>query len=682
MPATAPAFPTQPPAASADPLMIGFSWYPEMWPESEWPRDIARMQEIGVRLVRVFEFAWHRCEPRKGDYDFAWAHRVLDQLHAAGLRVIVGTPTAAPPAWLTSAYPEVLQTRPDGSRAAHGQRKHYSHHSAKYRALCVGIVTRFANEFSAHPALHAWQIDNEMSGADFSAETRADFARWLERRFGTVEAMNRAWGLEFWSQAYASFDQVPMPTAAVGSIEVPERDHPSLLMAVATHRNEAWTSFIRAQAEILRAHSALPITTNLTPGFGMDWYAHNRVLDRVGVSLYRDVLHYDWNIEFYDRMRAEKPAPFWLLETAPNWSATGRAWNIHHDAAGLHAMAWQSFLSGGSLAVFWQWREHWAGQEMQHGVLVSATGKWRPNRDAFARLCADLARVEPWLQTHPAPRARVALVQSNQAAWAFSIDPGDDDMGYEQRWREDFHLPLLHHHIWRDVISDLAPLDGYQLVIIPHLPVVPAPLRARLAAFVAAGGHVILGPYTGHRTDEFTAFLDRDFGGLEDLCGADSALRFTAHWVEDKVALDFADGSPAGRTRSFAEAWTPRDAATEVVARYRGGYADGLPAIVRRRHGKGQVTLVGCRLDAASRWRLTQHHLDALGIAPLAAGDAEVLVAPRATADGHIAGLGLVNLRPEPRRVTLPAAGTDLLTGQPCGPVVELPPLTTRLVSW
>ncbi len=650
-----------------------------MWPEEEWAGDIARMREVGIGLVRVFEFAWHRCEPLEGVYDFAWAHRVLDQLHAAGLRVIIGTPTAAPPAWLTSRYPEVLQTRPDGSRASHGQRKHYSHHSAKYRELSAGIVARFVAEFSAHPALHAWQIDNEMSGADFSAETRADFALWLERRFGTVEAMNEAWGLEFWSQAYDRFDQVPMPTAAVGSIEVPERDHPSLLMAVATHRNEAWTDFIHSQADLIRACSDKPITTNMTPGFGMDWYAHNHVLDRVGVSLYRDVLHYDWNVEFYDRMRAEKDAPFWLLETAPNWSATGRAWNIHHDATGLQAMAWQSFLCGGSLAVFWQWREHWAGQEMQHGTLVSATGKWRPNRDAFARLCADLARVEPWLVAHPAPRAQVALVQSNQAAWAFSIDPGDDDMGYEARWRDDFHLPLLHHHVWRDVISDLAPIDGYQLVIVPHLPVVPKPLRTRLADFVAAGGHVILGPYTGYRTDEFTAFHDRDFGGLEDLFGAESALRFTSHWVEDKVSVEFADGT-SGATRSFAEAWDPRGA--EVVARYCGGDGDGLPAIVRHSHGQGQITMVGCRLDEAARWRLTQYHLDALGIRPLATGGAGVLVAPRVAPDGRVAGLGLVNLSPEPQSVTLPAVGNDLLTGEPCGSELQLPALATRIVAW
>jgi len=658
----------------SSPIRIGSSWYPEMWPESEWPADLARMREIGFSIVRVFEFAWHRLEPREGEYDFAWAHRLLDRCHEAGLEVMIGTPTAAPPAWLTSRYPEVLQTHPDGSHATHGKRKHYSHHSARYRELCAGIVDRMAAEFSRHPALHSWQIDNEMSGADFGPETAADFHRWLERRFGTIEALNAAWGLEFWSQAYDRFDQIPLPTARLGSIEEPERHHPSLLMAVAKHRNEAWTDFIRLQAEILRRHSDKPITSNMTWSLGMDWFSHNRELDRVGHSLYRDVLHYHWNAHVYDRMRAEKPEPYWLLETAPSWSATGRLWNIHHDANGVQAMAWMSLLMGGEMVLFWQWREHWAGQEMQHGVLVSATGKWRPNREAMRQLTADAEAAGPWLAANPPPKAEVALVLSNRAAEAFSIDPSDEGMRYDERWRDDYYEPLRRHHIWRDVIADDAPLDGYRLLLLPHLPIVPEITRARLHEWVAEGGHLILGPYTGYRTPEFTAFRDRDFGGLEALIGAESALRFPVQWVEDKVRIEFGNGR-SGSAKSLCEAWEP-EPGTEVIARYRGGYGDGLAAIVRNRFGKGAVTTAGCRLDADSWWGLVAHHLTALGIRPLAEGSADVVVTPRGPA-----GFGIVNLSTQSQSIRLPAGGTDLLTQTPCGPEIALAPLAVRIVT-
>lgn len=222
-----------------EPQLTGASWYPEMWPETEWPKDIVRMQEVGFDIVRVFEFAWHRFEPQEGQYDFAWAKRLLDLCHAAGIHVMIGTPTAAPPAWLTAKYPEVLKVSADGKPATHGMRHHYSIHSRKYRELCTTFVRKMVAELAGHPAVHSWQIDNEMSGSCFSAEAKAAFHDWLRQRYGTIAKLNETWGLEFWSQAYQSFDQIPLPTASVGSIEVPERHHPSLIMAAARFHNDA-----------------------------------------------------------------------------------------------------------------------------------------------------------------------------------------------------------------------------------------------------------------------------------------------------------------------------------------------------------------------------------------------------------------------------------------------------------
>lgn len=659
-------------------LWLGASWYPEMWPEAEWSKDTARMKELGFNIVRLFEFAWHKFEPREGVYEMDWALRVMDQCHRDGLAVMVGTPTAAPPAWLTTAYPEVLQTRADGSRMTHGQRKHYSHFSKTYRELSARIVRKMAETFSGHPALHSWQIDNEMSGSDFSAETKALFHEWLRKRYGTIENLNAAWGLEFWSQAYDDFSQIPMPQAAVGSIEMPERHHPSLVMAVARHRNDGWSEFIRAQVDVIREYSDKPVTSNMTPGMGMNWFQHNRHLDRVGHSLYRDVLHYQWNLPFFDRMRAEKPdRSYWMLETAPSWSAGGRIWNIHHDAEGVQAMTWKSVFLGGSMMLFWQWREHWAGQEMQHGVLVSATGKWRPNKEAMQQLSAGFRRAESWLGQHPPAPAPLALVLSNEASWAFSIDPIDDDMVYEKRFREDYYLPLARAQYWRDVIHESADFGRYQILALPHMPMVAAETRERLAAWVRAGGTLVLGPFTGYRTEEFTAFRDRDFGGLEELIGAESSLRFAIQWVSDKVRIVFADGHIT-RSGALAEAWEPGSAT--VLARYEGGYGDGRAAIVRNRVGEGTVVTLGCKVEPATWLRLMSGLLSEKGIAPVAGADPDVVVVPRADRAGRVRGFGVVNLATESRSVTLPWAGEDLLTGTRTEASFVLPPLGRRLV--
>ena len=665
---------------TADSLIrIGASWYPEMWPEDEWPKDVARMKELGFNIVRLFEFAWHRFEPREGEYDFDWALKVLDLCHKARIAVMAGTPTAAPPAWLTSAYPEVLQTGPDGRVRKHGQRKHYSHLSGKYRELCARIVGRMAAALGRHPALHSWQIDNEMGGHDYGPETRKLFQAWLQERYGSIEELNRAWGLEFWSQAYNSFEQVPLATASVGSVEVPERHHPSLLMAIAHFQNEGWTEFIRRQCDAIRAVSDKPITTNMTGLVGaMDWFRHNRYLDRVGASVYADVAHYHWNVARFDRLRAEKPAPFWLLETAPNWSGGGRIWNIHHDARGVRAMAWKSVLLGGSMVLFWQWRQHWAGQEMQHGTMLTATGRWRPNRRAWALVAGEFARHGRWLLDHPPQPAPLALMLSTQAAWAFSIDPTDEQMDYQGRWRDDYYLPLLRRHIWRDVIHESHDFAPYRIILIPHMPILAGQTRRRLKEWVERGGRLVLGPLTGYRSEEFTVFRDREFGGLEELMGAESALSFTVHWVEDRVNVDFGAGLET-RTSTWCEAFQPTTG--KALAFYRGGYGDGQVAAMRNSFGKGAVVTLGCRVNEKVYIKLVRGLMDEAGVSPLATGAQEVLVAPRAAPGGSLAGYGLVNLSEAERSITLRTRGTDRLTGRALGAAVQLSPLEVVLLE-
>ncbi|MEI7834359.1 MAG: beta-galactosidase, partial [bacterium] len=653
-------------------LLIGASWYPEMWPAVEWSQDIARMKELGFNIVRLLEFAWHRLEPVEGEYDFAWALQILDLCHAANIAVMVGTPTAAPPAWLTEKYPEVLQTHANGKRATHGMRKHYSVYSTVYREKCADIVRAMVKAFGNHPAIHSWQIDNEMGGSDYGTEAQRGFHTWLQRKYGTVENLNGAWGLEFWSQAYSDFRQIPMSTASVGSIEIPERHHPSLIMAISRYNNDAWTDFIRNQCHVIREVSEKPITTNMTPGFGMNWYQHNHALDRVGHSLYRDVDHYHWNAMYFDRMRAEKPAPYWQLETAPSWSAGGKIWNIHHDARGIRAFTWLMMLMGGSMIIYWQWREHWAGQEMLHGTLVTATGKWRPNKEAMKQLSKEFEAHSEWLLAHPPVSAQVGLLQSNEAAWAFSIDPTDENMGYDARWRDDYHVPLVQHHIWRDVINEEHDFSQYKVLIIPLMPILKKSTRARLRQWVAEGGRLLLGPLTGFRTDEFTAFTRQEFGGLEELIGAVSALRFPAHWQENCITVDNIDGTST-RTRAWCEAYEPVEGT--AVANYHGGYGDGLPAMIENSFGKGKVITLGCMVDEKTYISQVMRLLNEVGIAPVAAGSADVVVIPRE--DGY----GVVNLKEEERTVTLPSTGINLFTGKTVGPELSLQSLETMLIK-
>ncbi len=663
---------------SNDRMHIGASWYPEMWPVEEWAADVDRMKALGFNLVRVFEFAWRRFEPREGEYEFEWAKVVLDLCHQAGINVIVGTPTAAPPAWVTTKYPEVLGTKPGGVRQTHGKRKHYNHHSAKYRDLSAKIVEQMCRAFADHPAVMGWQIDNEMSGYDYGDETLRRFHEWLADRYGSIDNLNETWGLNFWSQWYDSFDQVPLVTARVGTTEVPERHHPSLIMAIARFQNDGWTEFIAAQCEIIRKHTDRPITSNMTDSPGMHWYRHNKLLDRVGHSLYKDLDHYKWNLRSFDRMRAEKDKPYWFLETAPNWSGGGRMWNIHHSGDGVRAVTWMSAMLGGDLICYWQWRQHWAGQEMNHGTHVTATGKWRPGKEAWTKIAAEWAEQSDWLLANPPAQAPVALMESNLAAWCWSIDPLDNDMVYRDNFRDAFHLPLAEQHIWRDIIDPSADLSRYKVLLMPLMPIVPEELKRRLVPWVEAGGRLLLGPVTGTRTEEFTTWTDREFGGLEELMGGRSAVRFPAIWVEDRISVDFDDAS-ASRTRAWCEGFEA-DAA-ETIASYSGGYGDGAAAVLHNRVGDGSVITLGCLLDRDCLLRTLGRLLDAAGVEPVAGGSPDVLVVPRGGTWDAPAGYAVLNYTERPQSVTLPAGGTDRLTGRAIDPEINLQPLEAMLIE-
>ncbi len=649
-----------------------------MWPEHQWPLDVARMRELNFNIVRLFEFAWHRLEPTEGTFDFTWAHRVLDLCHSAGIGVIIGTPTAAPPAWLTAARPEILRTTADGKRVTHGQRKHYSVYSKRYRQDCARIVHAMAAELASHPAVVGWQIDNEMDGQDFSREAVDGFHRWLAGKFGTIEALNHAWGLEFWSQAYDRFEQIPLPPTQAGGAEVQERHHPSLILAGMRYNNEAWTSFIAEQCEIVRKYSNAPISSNMTPGLHMDWFSHNQSLDRVGASIYRDLDHYEWTLATFDRMRAEKPHPFWLLETSPSWSAAGRIWNIHHSGAGITAFSWLTLLAGGDTILYWQWRQHWAGQEMLHGVLVNSPGKWSVTAlplGEFARAAAEQAA---WLAAHPAAPARVAIMLSPENAWGICIDPVDDDMRYDVRWRDDFYLPLARRHLWRDVIGPGADLSRYRVLILPLMPMLSNALRDRLKDWVRAGGTLILGPSCGHRSEQFTAFTDRELGGLEELIGAEVVQEFSVHWVETSAVLRFESGKDAS-IKGLCVGFSPKSA--QAVARFAGGYGDGLAGVVKNHFGRGTVITVGARMDPAVYADLVAGAASNVGIKPMAGGSSGVAVLPRADRFGGIAGYGVVNLTESPQRIQLPAGGIDRLSGEVVSADLQLKPLQVLLVE-
>jgi len=233
-----------------DHVRLGACYYPEHWPASLWEDDYRRMRELGLSLIRVGEFAWTIFEPQEGVFSFDLFDRALDMAHRHGLRVILGTPTATPPAWLTHRYPEVLNVTRNGVPYQHGQRRHYNYNALLYRELSARIVTTMAEHYKDHPAIIGWQIDNEINcevNVFYAPADHAAFRAWLRGRYGTLECLNDAWGAVFWNQTYTDWEQVHLtrPTAS---------DSPNPHQSLDEKRffSDSAIGFVTLQADIVR----------------------------------------------------------------------------------------------------------------------------------------------------------------------------------------------------------------------------------------------------------------------------------------------------------------------------------------------------------------------------------------------------------------------------------------------
>src|SRR6516162_9369813 len=234
-----------------DSFRFGVSYYPEQWPESYWEDDARRMQECGVNTVRLGEFGWALMEPREGHYDFSLFDRAIATMARHGIKTIFGTPTAAPPKWLTHKYPEVLNVTADGQRVNDQSRRQYSYNSPVYRRLCREIVEALAEHYRNNTNIIGWQIDNEINNEDpedFSDNAHVAFRAWLKKKYGTLNELNARWGTVVWSQIYSDWDQIDLP------FQTPAFHNPGLMLDFKRFISASATSYLDEQVEILRRY--------------------------------------------------------------------------------------------------------------------------------------------------------------------------------------------------------------------------------------------------------------------------------------------------------------------------------------------------------------------------------------------------------------------------------------------
>ena len=639
-------------------LYLGAAWYPEHWPEARWAEDIRMMKEANLTVARLAEFAWSALEPSEGCHNLDWLVKACEMLHANGFAIVIGTPTATPPAWLTSKYPETLAVGADGRPVQHGNRIHYCVNAGTYHRKTETIVSAMAARLERLPGIIGWQIDNEFSRVCYCDHCRVEFQEFLRRRFTSLDELNRHWSTAYWSQTYSDWRQIPLPIGM---------HNPGLMLEFKRFHTDSYRRFQKLQIDILRPHldPRQFITHNYMGWFGgFDHYTLAGDLDMASWDFYVGSGHHDHLTSgaAHDLTRGFKQRNFWVMETQPgcvNWAGV----NNWLNRGETRALAWHAVAHGADAVLYWQWRSAPGGQEQYHGSLIGADGKPRPILGEVAEIGKDFAAVEAAIKG-TSPAAEAALINSYEARWSIEWQCHHKEFDYVKHLLH-YYRPLARRNIPVDIIPADADLSRYRLVILPALAMITTECAAALDEFVHRGGHLAITIRCGLK-DAYNALLPScQPGPLAALAGVEAEEYFA---LDEPVPVEAPNGERLGESRLWAEALAPVAGGVEILARFGAcnGWLDGRAAVTSRRVGAGAVHYIGAYLDAEAQDALLGRLLREAGLQP-------VLAAPKGVEAAARHGEGrdlyfLINHERSPRTVELPWRGRELLTGRAVAP--------------
>lgn len=652
------------------PPYLGAAYYPEDWPESEIDRDIEKLHAFGITCVRIGEFAWHRMEPKPGEYDFSFFRRVVDKMKQANIAVVMGTPTATPPRWFTRDWPDALRLDPDGRRVDHGGRRHCCSNNPHYNEASMRIVEEMAKEFASDENIIGWQIDNEIytgNAGCFCPECVNRFRAALKKRYGTIDNLNNAWNLNLFSQWYDSFEEIPAPRNAW--------HNPHLKMEWQTFQNDSHIGFVHRQAEILHRYVKVPVGTDTMPVNGMDYRRLTEKLDIAQFNHYNTPENLHFCAFWHDYMRTFLNRPFWNTETATCWNGSTTITQSVKPDGFCRANSWLPIALGGEANMYWLWRTHWAGHELMHGAVLDASGRPMHTAGEVKQIAADYEKAADFINGTRV-KSEVAMHFTARNWRIMDTQHVVKSLNYMDTLNDSFYKPLIDCGVRPDVIDAKQPLDAYKLIVSPLMMTIQeGDLPARIMQWVKDGGTWIAGPLTDVRNEIGARFKDRPLGILEELTGA--------HWdysvpdIDGHMSAHWQDGSAFG-SRLWYELYDEKSA--DVLARVTAPHSalDEKPVLLRFSVGKGRVYILGTIPAHDDMQRLIRIAAGDAGVA-LNEPEGSVLGTPRQ--GNGMSGLILLEYAGAPAAYTLPSPMTDILTGEKLEGRIELKPYDVKVLK-
>lgn len=571
-------------------MLIGVDYYPEHWDREMWAADADLMQTTGVKLVRLAEFAWCRLEPRDGVFEFEWLDAAIALFAERGIDVVLCTPTSCPPLWLYEKYPDSIMVGKDGRKIHTGIRGHRCVNHPDMLRYVRRIVERMAAHYADNRAVVAWQVDNELEAYFcFCERCNGKFREWLQRRYSSIDELNRAYGNVVWSGEYTSWSQIQPPYGDYPHAWL----NPALMLDYYRFASDNVISFRNMQAELIRKNCpGRPVTTNVWFCEHMpDFYREFAELDFISYDNYpptrlpADTEEPYTHAFHLDMMRGVKRKPFWVMEQLSGGMGCWAPMSRMPEPGMIKGYALQAFAHGADTVLMFRWRTANIGAEMHwHGLLDHNNIPGRRFKE-FAELCKVANTLQKFRGS--AIKSDVAILMSFENEYAFRIQPQTHGYYYLEQLQR-LHAAFAGLGLNVDIIDQHEPLDDYQVVVAPEMYVTDTAVVQHLHEFVAQGGTLVMTTRSGVKDTHNNAIMAPLPTVYRDMVGASVAEYDPIGG--DSVPVRFEDGVLCN-----AKQWCDvlKVEGAQVLACYAGEYFSGQPAITHNSYGSGEVYYIG-----------------------------------------------------------------------------------------
>ena len=632
----------QPLAGQQERIWYGGDYNPDQWPEEVWDDDVRLMKKAGVNLVSVGIFSWAKIETSEGVYDFDWLDRIIDKLGEAGIAVDLASATASPPMWLTQAHPEVLWKDYRGDVCQPGARQHWRPTSPVFREYALKLCRAMAEHYKGNPYVVAWHVSNEYgchNRFDYSEDAEHAFQQWCEERYGTIDAVNDAWGTAFWAQRMNDFSEI-VPPRFIGDGNFM---NPGKLLDFKRFSSDALKAFYIAERDTLAEITPdLPLTTNFmvsASGSVLDYDDWGDEVDFVSNDHYfiPGEAHLDelaFSASLVDGIARKDP--WFLMEhstSAVNW----REINYRKEPGQLVRDSLAHVAMGADAVCYFQWRQSKAGAEKFHSAMVPHAGEDSAVFRDVCELGADLNKLsDEGILGSRLAKSRVAVVFDYESEWATEHTATPTQHVHHVDEPLAWFRALADQGVTADVVPVRGAWDDYEMVVLPSVYLLSEETTRRVRDYVVGGGRLVVTYYTGISDEKDHVWLGGYPGSIRDVVGVrvEEFMPMGNDFTGVPDHLDLSNGAVA---HDIADVIGSVDESATVLATFKDNPwtgMDGVPAIVANTFGEGRSVYVGARLGREGLALSLPEILESLGMAEAGGNDGRVLHVEREGADG------------------------------------------------